>query len=68
MKKGMKNAFEESGKGFGFTYNGATLKLLRIDNQFYSSGLRAVELETLDSVILSDHFPVRGEYLIEKDD
>ena len=35
MKKHMKNSFEESGKGFGFTYNGGTLKMLRIDNQFY---------------------------------
>lgn len=65
MKKNLKNAFEEAGKGFGFTYNGATLKLLRIDNQFYSSGIRAVKFETLDTVKLSDHFPIRGEYLIE---
>ena len=66
MKKSLKNAFEESGKGFGFTYNGGTLKLLRIDNQFYSSGLRSVEFETLYDVELSDHFPIRGEYMIEK--
>lgn len=66
LKSRMKNSFEESGKGFGFTYNGGTLKLLRIDNQFYSSGLRSVGFETLDSIKLSDHFPLRGEYVIQK--
>ncbi len=68
LKKRMKNAFEESGKGFGFTYNGGTLKTLRIDNQFYSSGIRSIEFETLDNVMFSDHFPLRGEYLIENAD
>jgi endonuclease/exonuclease/phosphatase family metal-dependent hydrolase len=66
LKHRMKNSFEESGKGFGFTYNGGTLKLLRIDNQFYSSGLRSVGFETLDTIKLSDHFPLRGEYIIQK--
>lgn len=65
MKKHMKNSFEESGKGFGFTYNGGTLKVLRIDNQFYTSGFRAVGFETIDSVKFSDHFPLRAQYLIE---
>ena len=65
MKKHMKNSFEESGKGFGFTYNGGTLKMLRIDNQFYTSGFRAEEFETLDNVKFSDHFPLRVQYLIE---
>jgi endonuclease/exonuclease/phosphatase family metal-dependent hydrolase len=66
MKKHMKNSFEESGKGFGFTYNGGTLKALRIDNQFYTSGFRAEVYETLDSVKFSDHFPLRVQYLIEE--
>ena len=66
LKDRMKNSFEESGKGFGFSYNGGTLKLLRIDNQFYSSGFRSIGFETLDSIKLSDHFPLRGEYLIQK--
>jgi len=68
MKKRMKNAFEESGKGFGFTYNGGTLKMLRIDNQFYTPGIRSVEFETLNNVPFSDHFPLRVEYLIENAD
>lgn len=66
MKNRMKNSFEESGRGFGFTYNGNKLRMLRIDNQFYSSGMRSVDFQTLDTVKFSDHFPVRGEYLIEK--
>ena len=66
LKQGMKNSFEESGKGFGFTYNGGTLKVLRIDNQFYSSGVRSISFETLDNVKLSDHFPIRGEYEIQE--
>jgi endonuclease/exonuclease/phosphatase family metal-dependent hydrolase len=66
LKKRMKNSFEESGKGFGFTYSGGTLKLLRIDNQFYSEGVSSVGFETLDKIKLSDHFPIRGEYIIEE--
>jgi len=66
MKKHMKNSFEEKGKGFGFTYNGSTLRWLRIDNQFYTSGFQSVEFETLDSIKFSDHFPLRVQYLIEE--
>jgi len=62
LKKIMKNSFEETGRGMGFTYNGGTIKLLRIDNQFFSSELRNVSFATLDSIRLSDHFPLRGEY------
>ena len=64
MKRRMKNAFEEAGKGFGFTYNGNTLRVLRIDNQFYSSGIRIVKFETLNDVKYSDHFPIVGTYSI----
>lgn len=64
LKKRMKNTFEESGAGFGFTYNGGKLKFLRIDNQFYSEGLRSTGFETLRDVRFSDHFPVRAEYTI----
>jgi endonuclease/exonuclease/phosphatase family metal-dependent hydrolase len=64
MKKRMKNSFEESGKGLGFTYNGSTLKMLRIDNQFYTRGVSSVGFQTLDSVKFSDHFPIRAEYIL----
>ncbi len=62
LRRYMKNAFEESGRGLGFTYNGETLKMLRIDNQFYTSGVESVKLETKYGVSLTDHFPVKGSY------
>lgn len=64
LRRHLKNSFEESGRGFGFTYNGNTLNMLRIDNQFFSKGIKSVELQTLDSVKYSDHFPLRGRYLL----
>lgn len=62
MKEKMKNSFEESGRGFGFTYKGGRLAGLRIDNQFYTSSIRSTGFETLDSIKFSDHFPIWGEY------
>lgn len=62
LKWRMKNSFEESGSGFGFTYNGGTLKTLRIDNQFYSGRVRSTELTTRYDMSLTDHFPVVGTY------
>lgn len=62
LKKEVKNAFEEVGRGFGFTYSGKTLGMLRIDNQFYSSELNAVSFETLNAVRYTDHFPLVGRY------
>ncbi len=64
LRKRMKNTFEEAGRGFGFTYNGHTLRVLRIDNQFYSAGLNAVNFVTHNNVQLSDHFPLEGSYQI----
>ena len=49
FKKKFKNAFEEVGRGFGVTYNGK-IPLLRIDNQFYSEGLSARSLTTVNNV------------------
>ena len=66
LRKYMKNAFEESGKGFGFTYNGGTLRVLRIDNQFYRGPLRSVELQTRYDLPYTDHFPVQGKYELLK--
>jgi endonuclease/exonuclease/phosphatase family metal-dependent hydrolase len=62
MKRRMKNAFEEVGTGLGFTYNGKTLRVLRIDNQFYSSDVSAVRFETLNQIKFTDHFPLLGLY------
>lgn len=66
LKKKLKNTFEESGKGFGFTYRGGTLKVLRIDNQFYTPSLHSVGFETMYDTKLSDHYPLTGEYRIRK--
>jgi endonuclease/exonuclease/phosphatase family metal-dependent hydrolase len=62
MKKRMKNTFEQVGTGFGFTYNGNTLRVLRIDNQFYSRGVQPIRFETLDHIEYTDHFPLEGLY------
>ena len=60
-----KNAFEEAGSGFGITYNGK-IPFLRIDNQFYSDGIKALSLETINNVYYSDHFPLIGNYEITR--
>lgn len=66
LKKTLKNTFEESGKGFGFTYRSGTLKVLRIDNQFYTPPLRSIGFETMHDIKLSDHYPLKGWYEIRK--
>lgn len=65
LKSRMKNSFEESGKGFGFTYGGKLLRTLRIDNQFYTSPVVSTKFETLYEIKFSDHYPIRGQYTIK---
>jgi len=55
------NAFEKSGNGFGFTYNGK-LFFLRIDNQFFSDELNIHSFMTYRNIDLSDHFPLTATY------
>ena len=62
LARRMTNAFEEEGKGFGFTYNGKTLQMLRIDNHFFTEGLHVRDFETLKLVTYSDHFPTLAHY------
>ncbi|MGC3943332.1 MAG: hypothetical protein QM762_02155 [Chryseolinea sp.] len=62
LRRYMKNSFEESGKGFGFSYNGGTLRVLRIDNQFYTGPVRSIDLRTRYDLPYTDHFPVQGKY------
>lgn len=64
MRKHLKNSFEEKGEGFGFTYNGNTLRMLRIDNQFFSSQLQLQNFKTLHDVSFTDHFPLEGRYKV----
>ena len=68
LRKSLKNSFEESGHGFGFTYNGGTLRVLRIDNQFYSGRIKSTDLFTHYDIPYTDHFPVQGTYEIPNDD
>ncbi|WP_240676164.1 endonuclease/exonuclease/phosphatase family protein [Botryobacter ruber] len=62
----MDNAFVEAGNGVGATYNGP-VPFLRIDNQFYSSGLRAYQFQTHQEVGQSDHYPISAKYVLEKE-
>ncbi len=64
LRKHLNNTFEKAGRGFGFTYNGNTLSMLRIDNQFYSDPIKPVEFATLNSVTYTDHFPLYGKYAL----
>ncbi len=60
----LNNAFENAGHGFGFTYNGK-LFFLRIDNQFFSKGIRIHGFDTFRKIKYSDHFPVKGLYSLK---
>lgn len=64
LRGALKNSFEKSGRGFGFTYNGRTLGMLRIDNQFFSDPLKCQNFSTLQSVTYTDHFPLLGQYVL----
>lgn len=61
IRQHLKNSFEESGSGLGFTYS-SEYPLLRIDNQFISQELIAVKLEVLDNIYYTDHLPILGHY------
>ncbi|MBB6613095.1 endonuclease/exonuclease/phosphatase family protein [Pontibacter sp. Tf4] len=64
LARNLQNAFVVAGSGVGATYNGP-LPFLRIDNQFYSEGLQAVDFETHYEMGLSDHFPISAKYVLE---
>jgi endonuclease/exonuclease/phosphatase family metal-dependent hydrolase len=61
----LSNAFEEAGHGFGLTLNRSP-RFVRIDNQFYSNQMEAVDFQTLRNIPYSDHYPIVGNYLICK--
>lgn len=63
LKAQFKNAFEEAGNGFGFTFNEIPY-VLRIDHQFYRSDIQAVGYRVNRSMNISDHFPTYGYYVI----
>jgi endonuclease/exonuclease/phosphatase family metal-dependent hydrolase len=65
VRRRLDNSFEKAGWGFGFTYNG-DLPFLRIDNQFFSEGLKLFDFQTIDSTGYSDHYPILGIYSISE--
>nr|WP_262921711.1 endonuclease/exonuclease/phosphatase family protein [Pontibacter ruber] len=67
LAKELDNAMVEAGTGVGATYNGP-IPFLRIDNQFYSKGLRAYNFKTYYDMGLSDHFPISAKYVLEKEE
>ena len=60
-----KNAFEEVGKGLGFTLNRQPY-CVRIDQQFFSSEWQVKSCYTMSDINMSDHFPVMAEYVLKK--
>lgn len=65
LKKCFYNSFETAGNGFGFSYHGK-LPFLRIDNQFYTKGIRCYNFQTLRHIGYSDHHPIVGSYILRK--
>ncbi len=61
LSETLKNAFEEAGRGFGFTYN-RVLFFLRIDHIFYSPKLDPVQFKTHREVDYSDHYPISAVF------
>lgn len=53
----LKNAFEEAGRGFGFTYN-KVLFFLRIDHIFHDEVFEVFNFKTHREVDYSDHYPI----------
>jgi endonuclease/exonuclease/phosphatase family metal-dependent hydrolase len=61
LRRQMKNAFEEAGSGFGFTYN-KVLFFLRIDNIFFEEPLVIQKFKTHREVDYSDHYPISATF------
>ncbi|WP_254412333.1 endonuclease/exonuclease/phosphatase family protein [Dyadobacter diqingensis] len=63
----LKNAFEEKGEGFGFTYNKIPW-FIRIDNQFYDDKkLTLYNFKTWKNIKYSDHNPSIGTYSVKRE-
>ncbi|WP_255066093.1 endonuclease/exonuclease/phosphatase family protein [Lacihabitans sp. LS3-19] len=65
VRKKLMNSFESTGFGFGFTYH-KVLSFLRIDNQFFDeSKVKNIDFMTYSNVPFSDHYPIKGWYLMK---
>ncbi|MBL7872757.1 MAG: endonuclease/exonuclease/phosphatase family protein [Cyclobacteriaceae bacterium] len=62
LKKEYENTFEQTGNGFGFTFNDLPY-LLRIDHQFHSFDVHAIGHKVNRRMNISDHFPTYGYYV-----
>jgi endonuclease/exonuclease/phosphatase (EEP) superfamily protein YafD len=62
MKSEYYNTFKECGWGFGFTFQGKLKLPLKIDYQFYSDGIAPLNTTIIDTMLLSDHFPLVSSY------
>jgi endonuclease/exonuclease/phosphatase family metal-dependent hydrolase len=65
LSKLLNNAFEEKGRGFGFTYNGK-IPFLRIDNQFVDKNIKVNQFIVHREITYSDHFPLWARYTLTK--
>lgn len=65
LKLSFQNAFEEAGKGMGFTLNRQPY-FARIDQQFVSNDWHVESYTTISNVNFSDHFPVMAKYILKK--
>lgn len=61
LRSRYRNAFEERGLGFGFTYHHFPW-FIRIDNQFVDHALSVTGYRTVHDVSVSDHYPVEATY------
>ncbi len=61
LRRILDNAFEEKGRGLGFTYRDFPW-FVRIDNQFFSPALEVTHFEVLPDIAISDHYPIHAHY------
>ena len=64
IRKKATNSFEEAGRGFGFSFN-SILFFIRIDHQFFSEGIQAIDFKVIRGIKSSDHYPIKGWYTIK---
>jgi endonuclease/exonuclease/phosphatase family metal-dependent hydrolase len=68
LRRKLANAFEDQGRGFGFSYNRLPY-FIRIDHQFYSRDrLLLREFQTRRKVPYSDHYPLMAIYSLQPTD
>ena len=65
LRSYFQNSFEYAGKGFGFSFN-SILFFLRIDHHFFNGKIHILDYKVDRSMKISDHFPTRGYYQLEK--